>query len=132
VINTCISKMSNQILKAAILVVSTTASKDPSADSSGAILKDVFDQEGGGKWEVTETKIVGDVVLDIQRGIMGWTDGEDAVNLIISTGGTGFAVHDNTPEVCNPSQIFGRKYSLDLRPSRLCCTNMPPDLYMEC
>ena len=101
VINTCTSNMSNQTLKAAILVVSTTASKDPSTDSSGGILKDVFDQEGGEKWEVTKTKIVGDVALDIQRSIMGWTDGEDAVNLIISTGGTGFAVHDSTPEVCN-------------------------------
>ena len=88
-------------LKATILIISTTASRDPSADSSGRILKDVFEQEGGGRWEVVETKIVGDEVLDIQRSIMGWTDGEDAVNLIISTGGTGFAVHDSTPEVCN-------------------------------
>jgi gephyrin len=113
VINTYTSKMSSQNLKAVVLVVSTTASKDPSADSSGGILKDVFDQDGGGKWEVTETKIVGDVVLDIQRSIMGWADGEDAVNLIITTGGTGFAVHDSTPEVCHPPQIFGRKYSFD-------------------
>jgi hypothetical protein len=125
-------KMSNQTLKAAILVVSTTASKDLSADSSGGILKDVFNQEGGGKWEVTETKIVGDVVLDIQRSIMGWTDGEDAVNLIISTGGTGFAVHDSTPEVCEPPPKFGRKCSLDLRPLHLCCINMPPDLFTAC
>ncbi len=86
-------------LKAAILVVSTTASKDPSADSSVGILKDVFKQEGGGKWEVVDQKIVGDEVLDIQRSIMSWADREDAVNLIISTGGTGFAVHDSTPEV---------------------------------
>ena len=93
--------MSNSTLKAAILVVSTTASKDPSADSSGGILKDVFDKEGAGKWEVVETKIVGDDVLDIQRNITGWTDRENAVNLIISTGGTGFAVHDSTPEVQN-------------------------------
>jgi gephyrin len=91
--------MATPILKAAILVVSTTASRDPSADSSAGILKDVFEQEGGGKWEVTDTKIVGDVVLDIQRIIMGWTDTEDAVNVIISTGGTGFAVYDSTPEV---------------------------------
>lgn len=91
------TKMST--LKAAILIVSTTASKDPSADSSGGILKDVFEQEGGGKWEVIETKIVGDEVLDIQRSIMSWADPEDAVNLIVSTGGTGFAVHDSTPEV---------------------------------
>jgi len=86
-------------LKAAILVVSTTASKDPSADSSGGILTEVFENEGAGKWEVSEVKIVGDEVLDIQRAITGWADRENAVNVIISTGGTGFAVHDSTPEV---------------------------------
>ena len=86
-------------LKAAILVVSTTASKDPSADSSGGILTDVFEKEGGGKWEVVETRIVGDDVLDIQRSITGWTDREETVNVIITTGGTGFAVSDSTPEV---------------------------------
>ena len=91
--------MSHSGFKAAILVVSTTASKDPSADTSGGILKDVFDTEGAGKWEVVETKIVSDDVLSIQRSIIGWTGQEHSVNLIISTGGTGFAVHDNTPEV---------------------------------
>ena len=90
-------------LKVAILVVSTTASKDPSADSSGASLKDIFETEGSGKWDVAETKIVGDDALDIQRTITLWTDREEAVNVIITTGGTGFAVHDVTPEVraCN-------------------------------
>ncbi|KAG4435016.1 hypothetical protein IFR05_009505 [Cadophora sp. M221] len=85
-------------LKAAVLIVSTTASQDPSTDSSGGILKDVFEQEGGGKWEVVETKIVSDVVLDIQRAITSWTDRENPPNLIVTTGGTGFAVHDSTPE----------------------------------
>ncbi len=92
--------MSTPTLKAAILIVSTTASKDPSTDSSGNILQDVFEQEGGGKWEVTERKIVGDVVLDIQRSIIAWTDQIDSPNVIITTGGTGFAIHDTTPEVC--------------------------------
>lgn len=94
--------MSASTLKAAILVVSTTAAKDSSADSSGPILKDVFETEGGEKWEVVETKIVSDDVLDIQRTIMGWTDGENAPNVVISTGGTGFAVHDHTPEAVTP------------------------------
>ncbi len=89
--------MSN--LKAAILIVSTTASKDPSTDSSGGILKDVFEREGGGRWEVVDTKIVGDEVLDIQRTITSWADREESPNVIITTGGTGFAVHDSTPEV---------------------------------
>lgn len=91
--------MSSPTLRAALLVVSTTASKDASTDATGSILKDVFVQEGGGKWEVIETKIVGDVVLDIQRAVTSWADQEDAVNVIITTGGTGFAIHDVTPEV---------------------------------
>lgn len=88
-----------QLLRAAILIVSTTASIDPSTDSSGLILKSVFENEGAGKWKVDELMIVGDDVLRIQRAITAWTDREDAVNVIISTGGTGFAVSDVTPEV---------------------------------
>jgi len=92
-------KMTNPTLRAAILIVSTTAAKDPSADASGGILKGVFEQEGGGKWEVTETKIVGDEVDAIQRSVVGWADIHDAVNVIITTGGTGFTISDRTPEV---------------------------------
>lgn len=91
--------MSHPTLKAAILVVSTTASKDHSTDATGVVLKDVFDQDGGGRWEVVETKIVSDVVLDIQKAVIAWADREDVINVIISTGGTGFAIHDVTPEV---------------------------------
>jgi gephyrin len=91
--------MSKPQLKAAILVVSTTAANDQSVDSSSAILQDVFKTDGGGSWEVIDTKIVGDMVLDIQRTVTQWADQEDAVNAIITTGGTGFAVHDITPEV---------------------------------
>ncbi len=93
--------MSKPVLTAAILVVSTTASKDPSADTSGRTLKNIFKEEGAGQWTVVETKIVGDVVLDIQRVVTQWTDQELPVNLIVTTGGTGFATFDNTPEACS-------------------------------
>jgi gephyrin len=92
--------MSRQELRAAILVVSTTSSRDPSTDVSGGILKDVFEKDGVGQWDVIDIRIVGDVVLDIQRTIMKWSDQENPVNLIITTGGTGFATSDFTPEVC--------------------------------
>ncbi|KAK3901607.1 Gephyrin [Staphylotrichum tortipilum] len=85
-------------LKAAILVVSTTAANDPSTDAADAALRDVFEVDGGGRWQVADTKIVADVTADIQRKIMLWTDGADPVNLVITTGGTGFAIADNTPE----------------------------------
>lgn len=92
--------MSSAQLRAALLIVSTTASKDPSTDAADATLRDVFEREGGGRWDVVETKIVADNVPQIQRHVMLWADIPDAVNLIITTGGTGFATADNTPEVC--------------------------------
>jgi gephyrin len=91
--------MASGPLKAALLIVSTTAAKDASADASGPILTQVLKDEGEGKWEVYDTKIVTDDVLAIQRQITAWTDGSDSINLVVTTGGTGFATGDSTPEV---------------------------------
>ncbi|KAF4956635.1 hypothetical protein FSARC_11513 [Fusarium sarcochroum] len=94
--------MASGPLKAALLIVSTTAAKDASADASGPILTQVLKDEGDGKWEVHDTKIVADDVLAIQRQITAWTDGPDSVNLVVTTGGTGFAAGDATPEAVTP------------------------------
>ncbi|KAI1170973.1 molybdenum cofactor synthesis domain-containing protein [Nemania sp. FL0916] len=86
-------------LKVALLIVSTTAAKDPSTDSAGLALSNVLEEQGGGKWDLVETKIVSDVVVQIQRQIMLWADvAAEGINLIVTTGGTGFATADNTPE----------------------------------
>ncbi|KAH6690466.1 gephyrin [Plectosphaerella plurivora] len=91
--------MADSRLKVGILIVSTTASKNPASDKSELVLRDVIESEGGGQWEVVETKIVSDHVPQIQRQIMLWADiGHEAMNLILTTGGTGFAVADHTPE----------------------------------
>ncbi|KAJ3552080.1 hypothetical protein NPX13_g11202 [Xylaria arbuscula] len=91
--------MAEARLKVALLIVSTTAAKDPSTDASQLALGDVLDKEGGGKWELIDTKIVSDVVTQIQRQIMLWADvAAEGINLIVTTGGTGFATTDNTPE----------------------------------
>jgi len=89
-------------LTAAILVISTTAAKDPSTDAADATLRTVFAQDGGDQWAVSESKIVSDDVIQIQRQIMLWADAPEPVNLIVTTGGTGFAVADHTPEAVTP------------------------------
>lgn len=89
-------------LKATILIISDTAFQDPSTDRAGDILSDIFANEGNAQWTVDNRKIVPDDILTIQKAVSLSCDGEDYVNLLITTGGTGFAVKDNTPEAITP------------------------------
>ena len=90
--------MTDAKLKSAILIVSDTASLDPTSDRAGPVLTKAF-EEASITWASPLIKIVPDVVRDIQEAICEWTDNEEFFNLIITTGGTGFAVNDYTPEV---------------------------------
>ncbi|PVI02498.1 molybdenum cofactor biosynthesis protein [Periconia macrospinosa] len=94
--------MSNSKLKAAILIISETASKDPSTDKCIPALQSVFADFGNDQWVVSSTEIITDSLMDIQRSICNWTDGEEYMNLVITSGGTGFATKDVTPEAVTP------------------------------
>ena len=87
-------------LRAAIIVISETAHKDPSTDKCIPALQGVFANEGSGKFDSNDAEIVPDDVLQIQRAITQRTDNSDPFNLIVTSGGTGFAQKDVTPEVC--------------------------------
>lgn len=91
--------MSAPKLKAAILIVSETASKDPSTDKCIPVLKEVFNRLGSDQWDIATSEIVPDGIVEIQKFIKQWADRENTANLIITSGGTGFAVKDVTPEV---------------------------------
>ena len=94
--------MGDARLKPAILVISDTASKDPSTDKAGNVLTETFSTDGGDQWRPPVVKIVPDSIIEIRRTVRQWSDAQDFFNLIITTGGTGFAVKDVTPEVCLP------------------------------
>lgn len=90
-------------LKAALIIVSDTAFCDPSTDKAGSILEDVFATEGSESWTLEYSIIVPDSVTAIQDYVGQLCDDEDDyMNLIITTGGTGFAVKDLTPEAIKP------------------------------
>ena len=94
-----------QKLKVAILIISDTAARDPSTDKATAELRNVLEPKGANvtAFQVADTKIVPDNVIDIQTSITQWTDGNTGINLVITSGGTGFAQKDNTPEVLRKS-----------------------------
>lgn len=91
--------MSTNRLRVSIIIVSETASKDPSTDKCIAALQEVFDGEGGGRFDASDTAFVTDDVVSIQRAITERADGPQPTNLLVTSGGTGFAVKDVTPEV---------------------------------
>lgn len=94
-------------LRAAILIVSETASRDPSTDKGIPTLQEVFSRIAPDRWDVSETKIVPDEQQAIVDAVTRWTDSESAhVNLILTSGGTGFTQKDVTPEVSADSSGF--------------------------
>lgn len=90
-------------LKPAILIISDTVSRDPSTDQAGVILSTTFANDGRDQWTTPVTQIVPDDVSAIQSAVRRWCDDVDEyVNLIVTTGGTGFAARDCTPEAVAP------------------------------
>ncbi|KAK5107631.1 hypothetical protein LTR62_000966 [Meristemomyces frigidus] len=92
-------------LRAAILIVSETATRDPTTDKGIPALKEVFARVAGDKWDVVETKIVPDQKQAISDAVKTWTDDsvdDGYVNLVLTSGGTGFTQKDVTPEAMAP------------------------------
>ena len=94
--------MAETKLKAAILIVSDTAFNDPSTDAVGVKLEDVFAKQNT-TWDVKYTIIIPDSTKAIEQYVSQLCDSEDDyMNFIVTTGGTGFAVKDRTPEAIRP------------------------------
>jgi molybdopterin adenylyltransferase len=83
-------------LRIAVLTISDTRTQE--TDKSGAVL--VKRLTGAGH-ELAGKAIVGDEVEAIRAQIQLWAE-DPAVDVIISTGGTGFAPRDVTPEAIRP------------------------------
>lgn len=79
-------------IKAAVVTVSD--SRTAGDDLSGDKLAELLTSNGA---EIVERLIVSDDLEHLRNSLYGLTERED-VNLIITTGGTGFGPRDNTPE----------------------------------
>lgn len=80
--------------KAGVLTVSDRSSRGERPDGGGPLVKGILENAG---YVVTETAVVPDEQGRIEEVLIRWAD-ELGMELIVTTGGTGFAPRDVTPE----------------------------------
>jgi molybdenum cofactor biosynthesis protein B len=88
-------------LRIAVLTISDTRSEE--TDTSGGLLVSRLQAAGH---ELADKAIVPDEIEAIRAMVRSWADDEN-IDLIISTGGTGFTPRDVTPEAVKP--LFRRE-----------------------
>ena len=81
-------------LRFGILTVSDRSSRGERPDLSGPALVELVTAQG---WKVTRTAILPDDLSDLRATLSAWAD-EGGVDVILTTGGTGFGPRDVTPE----------------------------------
>jgi molybdopterin adenylyltransferase len=84
----------NLILRVGILTVSDRSSAGTRPDASGPALEGLIATRG---WQVVRRHTVPDEVGAIKRTLVSWAGSGD-IDLILTTGGTGFSPRDITPE----------------------------------
>lgn len=86
--------MTAPTLRFGILTISDRSARGEREDRSGpAIVAEIL-KHG---WQISLTDIVPDVLQTIQDRLTAWSD-QGLVDIILTSGGTGFAPHDITPE----------------------------------
>lgn len=83
-------------VRIAVLTVSDT--RTPKDDKSGTLLASMLQEEGH---ELAEHAIEKDDVAALRKRVQGWID-DPRVDVVITTGGTGFTGRDVTPEALRP------------------------------
>jgi molybdenum cofactor synthesis domain-containing protein len=81
-------------IRFAILTVSDRSARGERPDTSGVALVDLIRSQG---WQIVQQGIVPDEIDEIKDTFLRWCDSGD-VDVILSTGGTGFGPRDVTPE----------------------------------
>ena len=82
------------MFRVGIIVASDKGAKGERVDQSGEVIRDIMTKEG---YDVIEKLIVPDDLETLAQTMKTWAD-DNYVDLILTTGGTGFSMRDNTPE----------------------------------
>lgn len=81
-------------MRCGILTVSDRSSAGERDDLSGPLLRELVEGKG---WQVTREGVVPDDIAQIKVTLVAWIESGD-LDVLLTTGGTGFALRDVTPE----------------------------------
>lgn len=82
------------MIRFSVLTISDRSSRGERADTSGPALAELVRSQG---WRVVKQEIVPDEIETIKERFQNWCDSGET-DVILATGGTGFASRDVTPE----------------------------------
>ncbi|KAM7163679.1 gephyrin isoform 2-T2 [Macrochelys suwanniensis] len=94
-------------IRVGVLTVSDSCFRNLAEDRSGINLKDLVQDPSLLGGTISAYKIVPDETEEIKETLIDWCD-EKELNLILTTGGTGFAPRDVTPECLSKAHIIAR------------------------
>jgi len=77
-----------------ILTVSDRSARGERPDLSGPALVELVTAQG---WKIERMAVIADDLDELRKTLSAWADGAD-LDVILTTGGTGFAARDITPE----------------------------------
>jgi molybdenum cofactor synthesis domain-containing protein len=83
------------MIRVGILTISDRSARGERPDSGGPLIAEIITHQLG--WDCSLAAILPDEIDQIRKTLIDWADGRKAA-LILTTGGTGFAPRDVTPE----------------------------------
>ncbi len=114
-------------IRAAVLTVSDRCSRGVTTDTSGPALCDILRAELHA--EIILTKILPDETAQLAACFLDWSGPAHRIDLLLSTGGTGLAPRDVTPEAA--ARVIQRPHAGLMDLARLRCYAKTPRTFLS-
>ncbi|MBL0870867.1 MAG: MogA/MoaB family molybdenum cofactor biosynthesis protein [Phycisphaerales bacterium] len=114
-------------INAAVLTVSDRCSRGLATDTSGPALQAMLRQHLGA--QIVATACLPDDIPALSACFVEWSEPSRAIDLILSTGGTGLAPRDLTPEAARA--VFHREHPGLMELARARCAAITPRTYLS-
>lgn len=114
-------------IRAAVLTVSDRCSRGEAVDTSGPSLCDMLRSRLGA--EIVATRCLPDETDALAACFVQWSGVDAGIDLILSTGGTGLAPRDVTPEAAK--RVFEREHSGLMELARIRCMVKTPRTFLS-